>query len=113
MTPNCRRKGSDPEGIQGDDRDRALRLEPAAIDPGVQEARREVPRPELCPRVQGSHEMDWVRACKSGTRAGAHFSYSGPLTEICLLGNVAKRVQTRILWDAETLKVTNLPEANK
>jgi predicted dehydrogenase len=65
------------------------------------------------PRVKDSHEMDWVRACKEGRQAGADFSYSGPLTEICLLGNVAKRMDAKIEWDAENLKVTNLPEANK
>ena len=70
------------------------------------------PAPTL-PRVQGSHELDWVRACKSGTRAGADFAFAGPLTEICLLGNVAKRVEARILWDTETLSITNLPGANK
>jgi len=65
------------------------------------------------PRVEDSHEMDWVRACKSGGKAGADFEYSGPLTEVCLLGNVARRMDTRIEWDAENMKVTNLPEANK
>ena len=65
------------------------------------------------PRVEGSHEQDWVRACKSGGRAGADFEYSGLLTEVCLLGNVARRVDARIEWDAENMKVTNLPEANK
>jgi len=65
------------------------------------------------PRVNGSHEQDWVRACKSGQPAGADFSYSGPLTEACLLGNVAKRMDARIEWDAANLKITNLPEANR
>ncbi len=69
--------------------------------------------PKTIPRVHGSHEQDWVRACKTGQRAGADFSYSGPLTETCLLGNIAKRVDARILWDAEQLKITNLPEANR
>jgi hypothetical protein len=54
-----------------------------------------------------------VRACKSGEPAGADFAYSGPLTEICLLGNIAKRVDARICWDAANLKITNLPEANQ
>ena len=63
--------------------------------------------------MAGSHEQDWVRACKTGEAAGADFSYSGPLTEICCLGNVAKRVDTRIDWDAENMKVTNLPDANR
>jgi hypothetical protein len=65
------------------------------------------------PRVTDSHEQDWARACKGGPPAGANFEYSGPLTEVCLLGNVAKRVDGRIEWDAENLRVTNNPEANK
>jgi len=58
-------------------------------------------------------ELDCVRACKSGEPAGSDFAYSGPLTETCLLGNIAKRVDARIEWDAANLKVTNLPEANR
>jgi predicted dehydrogenase len=65
------------------------------------------------PRVTGTHEQDWVRACKSGEPAGADFAYSGPLTETCLLGNVAKRIDGRIEWDAANLRVTNSPEASK
>ncbi len=69
--------------------------------------------PKTLPRVRGSHEQDWARAAKTGKPAGANFSYAGPLTEICHLGNVAKRVDARIEWDAANLKVTNLPKANK
>ncbi|MCY3024153.1 MAG: Gfo/Idh/MocA family oxidoreductase [Planctomycetota bacterium] len=71
-------------------------------------------RPEkTIPRVTCSHEQEWVQACKAGRPGGAGFHYSGPLTEICLLGNIAKRVDARIEWDAENLKVTNLADANK
>jgi len=69
--------------------------------------------PKTLPRVKGTHEMDWVRACKDGTQPGAHFGYSGPLTEICLLGNVATRVDAKIDWDDAGMKVTNLPDANR
>lgn len=69
--------------------------------------------PKTLSRVAGSHEQDWVAACKSGKPAGADFSYSGPLTEICLLGNIAIRTDARIEWDPVNMKVTNLPEANK
>ncbi len=65
------------------------------------------------PRVEDSHEQDWVRACKSGQPAGADFEYSGLLTEVCLLGNVAKRVDDRIEWDGDKMKVTNHLQANK
>jgi len=74
---------------------------------------KEYKRPEkTIPRVTCSHEQDWIRNCKAGKPAGADFSYSGPLTEICLLGNIAKRLDTRLQWDAENLKVTNVAEAN-
>ena len=69
--------------------------------------------PKTITRVKGSHEQDWVRACKSDRPACADFVYSGLLTEVCLLGNVAKRVDARIEWDRVRMKVTNLPEANK
>ncbi|MDO8545012.1 MAG: Gfo/Idh/MocA family oxidoreductase [Opitutaceae bacterium] len=71
-------------------------------------------RPEKSmPRVVGTHEKEWVDAAKAGRKANAGFEYSGPLTEICLLGNVAKRVDARIEWDAANLAITNLPEANQ
>jgi predicted dehydrogenase len=69
--------------------------------------------PQKLPRVKGTHEMDWIRSCKEGKPAGAHFGYSGPLTEVCVLGNVAKRVDGRIHWDAEKLEVTNNKAANQ
>ena len=73
---------------------------------------REARRPERSiPRVEGSHEQDWARACKRREKAGAAFEYAGPLTEICLLGNVAKKLDARIAWDAAALRVTNVPEA--
>jgi hypothetical protein len=56
--------------------------------------------------------MDWVRACKTGQPSGSDFAYTGRLTEICLLGNIAKRMDARIDWDPEKLKATNLSEAN-
>jgi predicted dehydrogenase len=71
------------------------------------------PPPETIPRVQGSHEMNWVEACKGGAPAGADFSYSGPLTEVALLGNIAKRLPGRSLeWDAATMTFRNADEAN-
>jgi predicted dehydrogenase len=75
---------------------------------------KEIQLPEkTLPRVKGGHEQDWVRAAKGGDPAGADFAYAGPLTETCLLGNVAKRLDTRIEWDAPNLRVTNLAEANR
>jgi predicted dehydrogenase len=94
-------KGAIMCGVYGD----GPRIVPEKL---MQEAK----RPEKSiPRVEGSHEQDWARASKAGRKAGAAFEYSGPLTEICLLGNVAKRLDTRIAWDPVNLRVTNAPEA--
>lgn len=66
------------------------------------------------PRLKGSHEQDWIRACKEGGKAGADFEYSARLTEFCLLGNLAKRFPGRLLhWDNENMKVPGLPEADE
>ena len=65
------------------------------------------PAPTL-PRIRVSHEEEWADACRAGRPGDAGFEFSGPLTEICALGNVAKRVDGPIVWDAENLKVTNV-----
>jgi len=70
--------------------------------------------PKTLPRIADHcHELDWVRAIKTGGQAGASFGYSGPLTETCLLGNVAKRVDGPIEWDAANLKVKNSEAADR
>jgi len=69
------------------------------------------PSPTL-PRSPGQHQ-EWVRACKGGPKPLADFDYSGPLTELVLLGNVAIRAGKPIEWDAANMRVTNVEEANK
>jgi predicted dehydrogenase len=63
------------------------------------------------PRSPG-HHLDWIAACKGGQPAGAHFDYSGPLTENVLLGNLAIRSGKKLIWDGPNMKCTNVPEAN-
>ena len=41
----------------------------------------------------------------------SNFDYAGPLTETVLLGNLAVRLQKKIVWDSANMKVTNAPEA--
>jgi predicted dehydrogenase len=75
-------------------------------------------RPEKSlPRVPGGgggHEKTWVDAIRTQSRAVSHFDYAGPFTETVLLGNIALRYPgTRLLWDAATMTITNVPEANQ
>ena len=69
--------------------------------------------PKTLPRIKGGHIQNWVRACKGLEPASAPFAYAAPLTEICLLGNLAKRMDARLTWDAASMQVTNLPDANR
>ena len=72
--------------------------------------------PQSLPRLPDfdkNHYQEWINACKGGPKALSNFDYSGPMTEAVLLGNVAIRAGQRIEWNAEQLKVTNLPEANR
>lgn len=74
---------------------------------------REYKQPEKSlPRITGTHETHWTDCIRAGKQANAAFSYAAPLTETCLLGNIAKRADTRIEWDAANLKITNLPRAD-
>lgn len=79
------------------------------------ELNRDYKRPgRTLPRIKGeAHEMDWVRCCKERAVAGSNFAYAGLLTEICLLGNVAKRFEEPLHWDGVNLKFTNRPEASQ
>ena len=65
------------------------------------------------PRGQDGHEADWVRACKGGKPASSHFDFSGPLSEMVLMGNLAVRFPNQpLLWDGENMQVRNHKEAN-
>ena len=50
---------------------------------------------------------------KGAEAGGANFEVSGPITETLMLGNVALRFKETLKWDSDSLKVTNIPEANK
>lgn len=60
-----------------------------------------------------NHYHSWVDACMGKGTTSANFTYAGKLTEALLLGVVANRFPGRkLLWDADAMKVTNIPEAN-
>jgi predicted dehydrogenase len=76
---------------------------------------KDMPRPpKSIPRIEGTHEQNWIDACKGGPAACSNFDNAGPLTEIVLLGSVAVRMGGKLLeWDGPNMKVTNVPEANE
>ena len=75
-----------------------------------------------------NHRHRWVDAILEGGKTSDGFDYAGPLTETVQLGNVATRFAApdidpvtgrmsdqvkSIQWDAENMKIPNLPEAEK
>ncbi|MCS6866986.1 MAG: Gfo/Idh/MocA family oxidoreductase [Gemmataceae bacterium] len=60
-----------------------------------------------------NHYLQWVEAIRGHGQPSTPFRYSGPLTEMVLLGCLATRFpQTDLKWDAATLRFTNHDQAN-
>jgi predicted dehydrogenase len=61
-----------------------------------------------------NHYLQYVEAVRGNDKTSAPFSYSGPLTEMVLLGCLATRFEKQNLkWDTKALKFTNVEAANK
>jgi predicted dehydrogenase len=66
------------------------------------------------PDVKGdNHYLQFVEAVRGNGQPSTPFSYSGPLTEMVLLGCLATRFEKQDLkWDTKALKFTNNDAAN-
>ncbi len=70
-------------------------------------------RPEkTIPRVGGIYR-DWINAIKTGKKASSDFSYSGPFTEVILMGVIAIRTEEKLYFDGPGMKATNSPGAEQ
>ncbi len=82
--------------------------------------------PKTVPRVETSHEMDWVRACKESpenrkpsssdfVNAG-DFGGAGPFNEMVVMGVLAVRLQKlnkELNWDGKNMRFTNITDSEK
>ena len=66
-------------------------------------------------KVETSHEMDWVRACKESpenrVKASSDFVEAGPFNEMVVMGVLAVRLQSlnkELEWDGLNMKFTNI-----
>ncbi len=87
----------------------SLRLVPDSLRSAV------TPPPKTIPRIRGSHQADFMRACLGGPAACANFEYSQPLNELMLLGVAAIEEGSgkRLDWDGKTGRFTHDDAANK
>ncbi len=61
----------------------------------------------------GEPQKEWTNAIKNGLKCGSNFDYAVPLTNLCLLGNLAISCRKPIEWDPAKLEVKGMPEASK
>jgi len=76
--------------------------------------------PKFRRRVEASHEMDWVRACKENpenrVKTASDFSEAGPFNEMVVMGVLGVRLQSlnKVLdWDGPNMQFTNLTDAEQ
>jgi predicted dehydrogenase len=88
-------------------------LNPRLYPQSLMEVAQQVP--QRYPRIETSHEMNWIEAIRDKAQATSPFSVAAPLTEIMLLGLVALRTGqgAKIRYDAGEMRVTSHPEANQ
>lgn len=70
---------------------------------------------QLIQRSPG-HIEEWLMACSGDQPIDfpkSNFSYSAPMSETLLLGNIAMRMGRRLDWDGKNMRFTNVPDANK
>lgn len=73
-----------------------------------------LPAPSI-PRVDGSPQVEWIRACLSGTQPGSNIAgFSADFTEVVLLGLIPVDFPNeKLLFDAKTGLFTNNKAANR
>jgi hypothetical protein len=57
--------------------------------------------------------QQWVAACRGGTQSDGNFANAWPISEAVNLYAVALRTGKKLLYDAQSMSITNVPEANK
>jgi len=67
------------------------------------------------PKVQKSpsnHFENFLKACKGEEKCRSSFDIAGPLSQVFCLGVLAQRLNTKLVFDRETKRITNHPLAD-
>jgi hypothetical protein len=70
------------------------------------------PPEKTLPRVL-NHYQEWIAAAKGGPPAQCNFEFGSLLAETAVLGTVAIRAGTPLLYDANEMRITNDANANE
>ncbi len=73
--------------------------------------------PKTLRRVETTHELDWIRACKESPEnrleTTSYFKEAGPFNEMVVMGVLAVRLQElhkTLEWDGENMQFTNIAD---
>lgn len=82
-----------------------------AVGPKAKDTPTKAPK-QVLPHSPG-HHAEWLRAIMNNDPQSAlsNFDYAGPLTETVLLGNLAIKLNKKIVWNSEEMKAINASEA--
>ncbi len=73
----------------------------------------EFPNYKLPEMQDHNHYVEWTSAIAGKGKTSCPFSFSGPLSETVLLGNVAYRTGKMIQWDSASMKAVGVAEADR
>lgn len=68
--------------------------------------------PEV-PKSPSNHFKNFVLACKGEEKTRSPFEISGPLSQVFVLGTLAQRLNTKLIFDRDTKQITNNAVANQ
>jgi predicted dehydrogenase len=71
------------------------------------------PKERLTRVTHEAHEMNWVNTIKGKDQISCPFDYAAKLTETMLLGIASLRANSKLYYDAASMKVTNNPAADQ
>lgn len=66
----------------------------------------------VVPASPSNHFANFLKGCKGEEKCRSSFDIAGPLSQVFNLGVIAQRLNTKLLFDRETQRITNNPLAN-
>jgi hypothetical protein len=71
------------------------------------------PKTRLSRVPNEEHEMNWIHTIKGNDQISSPFDYAAKLTETMLLGIASLRANSKLVYDAASMKITNNETANQ
>ena len=69
--------------------------------------------PDRRPGGRRARHIPWVQACRGGDPSPGSFQNAGAITDAVNLGTVALRAGKKVLFDSDSMRITNVPAANR